>query len=254
MPPHQANVGVRPHRHSRTKPPCSFSRNPDGSIAGRGFRASRRRSTFGGSACLILEGASIKSSAHSSPPESQPVLDVVVTGFLHPARPAASRSAFSEPTVAVGDVIVVKAGNPKKISSYKTVIADPSLKLAGVVGAGDRQMQMPASGQPAHHVPDFVSAVAALKLGRVDGALRTAITAQTDGEDVQSTRRSSARFPSSRRLSTAADDQLRGPRFRPEDKDLLDTFNAELAKTLGGPEHLKILEYTRSLRTRSRRE
>jgi len=169
--------------------------------------------------------------------------DVVVAGFyIRPAR--CEQVAFSEPTVAVGDAIIVKAGNPKKISSYKSITADPSLKLGGVVGAATAQNAKNAGVPDSQLVmfPDFVSAIAALKAGRVDGALQTAITAQATVK--------SSNDPTIERALPFEQAVINGKptlnyagfAFRPEDKDLVSAFNAELAKTLGGPEHLKILE------------
>jgi polar amino acid transport system substrate-binding protein len=169
--------------------------------------------------------------------------DVVVAGFyIRPAR--CEQVAFSEPTVAVGDAIIVKAGNPKKISSYKSIIADSSLKLGGVVGAATAQNAKNAGVPDSQLVmfPDFVSAIAALKAGRVDGALQTAITAQATVK--------SSNDPTIERALPFEQAVINGKptlnyagfAFRPEDKDLVSAFNAELAKTLGGPEHLKILE------------
>ena len=169
--------------------------------------------------------------------------DVVVAGFyIRPAR--CEQVAFSEPTVAVGDAIIVKAGNPKKISSYKSITADPSLKLGGVVGAATAQNAKNAGVPDSQLVmfPDFVSAIAALKAGRVDGALQTAITAQATVK--------SSNDPTIERALPFEQAVINGKptlnyagfAFRPEDKNLVSAFNAELAKTLGGPEHLKILE------------
>ena len=146
--------------------------------------------------------------------------------------------------MAVGDAIIVKAGNPKKISSYKSITADPSLKLGGVVGAATAQNAKNAGVPDSQLVmfPDFVSAIAALKAGRVDGALQTAITAQATVK--------SSNDPTIERALPFEQAVINGKptlnyagfAFRPEDKDLVSAFNAELAKTLGGPEHLKILE------------
>ena len=169
--------------------------------------------------------------------------DVVVAGFyIRPAR--CEQVAFSEPTVAVGDAIIVKAGNPKKISSYKSITADPSLKLGGVVGAATAQNAKNAGVPDSQLVmfPDFVSAIAALKAGRVDGALQTAITAQATVK--------SSNDPTIERALPFEQAVINGKptlnyagfAFRPEDKNLVSAFNVELAKTLGGPEHLKILE------------
>ncbi|HZR02852.1 MAG TPA: ectoine/hydroxyectoine ABC transporter substrate-binding protein EhuB [Burkholderiales bacterium] len=169
--------------------------------------------------------------------------DLVVAGFyIRPAR--CEQVAFSEPTVAVGDAIVVKAGNPKKIHSYKNVIADPTIKLGGVVGAATAQNAKNAGIPDSQLImfPDFVSAISALKAGRVDGALQTAITAQTTIK--------SSNDPSIERALPFEQAVINGKpvinyagfAFRPEDKDLLNAFNAELAKVIGSPEHLKILE------------
>jgi polar amino acid transport system substrate-binding protein len=169
--------------------------------------------------------------------------DVVVAGFyIRPAR--CEQVAFSEPTVAVGDAIIVKAGNPKQISSYKSIIADPSLKLGGVVGAATAQNAKNA-GVPASQLimfPDFVSAIVALKADRVDGALQTAITAQATVK--------SSNDPTIERALPFEQAVINGKptlnyagfAFRPEDKELVAAFNVELAKTLGSPDHLKILE------------
>ena len=166
--------------------------------------------------------------------------DVVVAGFyIRPAR--CEQVAFSEPTVAVGDSIIVNAGNPKKISSYKSVIANPSLKLAGVVGAATAKNAKDA-GVPDNQLvmfPDFVSAVSALKAGRADGALQTAISAETTVKNDPGIERA---LPFEQAVINGKSTvNYAGYAFRPNDKDLLAAVNAELAKSLGGPEHLKIL-------------
>src|SRR2546429_9669343 len=88
--------------------------------------------------------------------------DVVVAGFyIRPAR--CEQVAFSEPTIAVGDAVIVKAGNPKRINSYKSVVDNSSIKLAGVVGAATAKNAI-AAGVPEDRVimfPDYVSQVAA---------------------------------------------------------------------------------------------
>lgn len=169
--------------------------------------------------------------------------DLVVAGFyIRPAR--CEQVAFSEPTVAVGDAIVVKAGNPKKITSYKSVVADSSLKLGGVVGAATAQNAKNA-GVPDSQVimfPDFVSAISALKAGRVDGALQTAITAQTTVRSSNDPTIERALPFEQAIINGKPTINYAGYAFRPEDKDLVATFNAELTKVLGSPEHLKILE------------
>ena len=116
--------------------------------------------------------------------------------------------------------------------------------LGGVVGAATAQNAQNA-GVPDGQMtmfPDFVSAIAALKAGRVDGALQTAITAETTVK--------TSNDPSIERALPFEQPVINGKKtinyagyaFRPEDKDLVSAVNAELAKIEGSPEHLKILE------------
>ncbi len=166
--------------------------------------------------------------------------DVIVAGlYIRPER--CKQVAFSEPTAAVGDAVVVLAGNPKKITSFKSVVDDPSLKLGGVVGAATAQNAR-AAAVPDNQItmfPDFVSAVVALKAGRVDGALQTAITAQTTVNADPTLARASpfqqAIINGKPAVNYAAF------AFRPEDHNLVQAFNAELAKVLGTPEYLAMV-------------
>jgi polar amino acid transport system substrate-binding protein len=169
--------------------------------------------------------------------------DVIVAGlYIRPAR--CEQVVFSEPVIAVGDALVVKAGNPKKISGYKSVIADPSIKIAGVVGAATAKNAL-AAGVPETQVvmfPDFASAISALRAGRVDGALQTAITAN---RTVQSSndRTIERALPFEQPIIDGKPAiNYAGFAFRPEDKDLYEVFNAELQKVLGSTEHIAILK------------
>jgi polar amino acid transport system substrate-binding protein len=219
--------------------PWSFAQS-DGTIAGADYELASL--IFAHLGVASLEGVITKFGS-LIPGLKANRFDVVVAGFyIRPAR--CEQVAFSEPNVAVGDAIIVKTGNPKKISSYKSVIANPSLKLGGVVGAATAQNAKNAGLPDSQLVmfPDFASAVAALKADRVDGALQTAITAQATVK--------SSNDPTIERALPFEQAVINGKptlnyagfAFRPEDKDLVTAFNAELAKTLGGPEHLKILE------------
>ena len=219
--------------------PWSFAQS-DGTIAGADYElASLIFSKLG---VASLEGVITKFGS-LIPGLKADRFDVVVAGFyIRPAR--CEQVAFSEPAVAVGDAIIVKAGNPKKISSYKSVIADPSLKLGGVVGAATAQNAKNAGVPDSQLImfPDFVSAIAALKAGRVDGALQTAITAQTTVKSSNDPTIERALPFEQAVINGKPTVNYAGFAFRPEDKDLVSAFNAELVKTLGGPEHLKILE------------
>jgi len=216
--------------------PWSFAK-ADGTIAGADYElASLIFSRIG---VPTLEGVITKFGS-LIPGLQADRFDVVVAGFyIRPAR--CEQVAFSEPTVAVGDSIIVKAGNPKKISSYKSVIADPSMKLGGVVGAATARNAKDAGVPDSQLVmfPDFVSAISALKADRVDGALQTAISAETTVKSDPGMERA---LPFEQAVINGKSTvNYAGYAFRPIDSGLIAAVNAELAKTLGGPEHLKIL-------------
>ena len=222
--------------------PWSFAQS-DGSIAGADYKLAAL--VFSHMGVPSLEGVLTKFGS-LIPGLKANRFDVVVAGFyIRPAR--CEQVTFSEPTVAVGDAMVVKAGNPKKISSYKSVIADPSIKLGGVVGAATAQNAKKA-GVPDSQIvmfPDFISAVSALKAGRVDGALQTAITAENTVKTSHDPTIERALPFEQPIINGKPTINYAGFAFRPEDKDLVAAFNAELAKVLGSPEHLKILaEYS----------
>jgi polar amino acid transport system substrate-binding protein len=219
--------------------PWSFAK-PDGTIAGADYELAEL--VFKKLGVPNLEGVLTKFGS-LVPGLLANRFDVVVAGFyIRPAR--CEQVAFSEPTVAVGDAIIVKAGNPKRISSYKSVIDDSSIKLAGVVGAATAK-NATAAGVPEDRVimfPDYVSQVAALKAGRVDGALQTAISAETTVR--------SSNDPSIERALPFEQPVINGKptinyagfAFRKEDKELLAAFNQVLAQTLASPEHVDILK------------
>jgi polar amino acid transport system substrate-binding protein len=216
--------------------PWSFA-NADGTIAGADYElASLIFSRIG---APNLEGVITKFGS-LIPGLQANRFDVVVAGFyIRPAR--CEQVAFSEPTVGVGDSIIVKAGNPKKISSYKFVAANPSITLGGVVGAATARNAKDAGIPDSQLVmfPDFVSAISALKADRVDGALQTAISAEAT---VKSDPGIARALPFEQAIINGKSTiNYAGYAFRPQDKEFLAAVNAELAKVLGGPEHLKIL-------------
>jgi polar amino acid transport system substrate-binding protein len=219
--------------------PWSYAK-PDGTIAGADYELAEL--VFKKLGIPNLEGVLAKFGS-LIPGLQANRFDVVVAGFyIRPAR--CEQVAFSEPTIAVGDAIIVKAGNPKRINSYKSVVDNSSIKLAGVVGAATAKNAI-AAGVPEDRVimfPDYVSQVAALKAGRVDGALQTAISAETTVR--------SANDPTIERalpfeqpvINSKPTINYAGFAFRPGDKDLLTAFNQVLVPTLGSAEHVEILK------------
>jgi polar amino acid transport system substrate-binding protein len=216
--------------------PWSFAK-ADGTIAGADYELATL--IFSRLGVPALEGVITKFGS-LIPGLKANRFDVVVAGFyIRPAR--CEQVAFSEPTVGVGDAVIVAKGNPKHITSYKSVAANPALKLGGVIGAATAKNAQNA-GVPESQIvmfPDFISAVSALKAGRVDGALQTAVTASATAKADETVERATPFEQAVINGKTTIN--YAGYAFRPEDKDFLDAFNAELTKILGSPEHLAIL-------------
>lgn len=87
--------------------------------------------------------------------------------------------AFAEPTHFVNDAVVVRAGNPKGIHSYRDIARDTSFKLGYLSGGGPIADHALAEGVQKSQLvtlPDVASLFAAVKTGRIDGFLNTAIT------------------------------------------------------------------------------
>jgi polar amino acid transport system substrate-binding protein len=218
--------------------PWSFAQS-DGTIAGADFDLAKL--VFSNLGVPELEGV-LNKFGSLIPGLKANRFDVVVAGFyIRPAR--CEQVAFTEPTVAVGDALVVKAGNPKRITGYNSVIKDTSIKLGGVVGAATAQ-NAKAAGVPDAQIimfPDFAAAVSALRAGRVDGALQTAITAQRTVQSANDASIERALPFEQPVINGKPVINYAGFALRPEDKDLLAAVNSELGRVLGSPQHVEIL-------------
>jgi len=80
--------------------------------------------------------------------------------------------AFSNPYLRVSDGMIVKAGNPKNIHSYKDFVDNPALRLGTSRGSINAQ-NAEAAGIPLSRqllLPDAQSVISALLADRLDGA------------------------------------------------------------------------------------
>jgi polar amino acid transport system substrate-binding protein len=169
--------------------------------------------------------------------------DVLASGFyIRPAR--CEQVKFSMPTVAIGDGMIVRSGNPKKIDGYTSVVSRPDIKLGAVIGAATMKNAMLA-GVPESQILTFsdnISVVAAVRAGRVDGALMTAATAQTIVSEAGDASISRALPFEAAVIDGKPVVNYAGFAFRKQDSDLAAAFDKELATIIGTPEHVKILE------------
>ena len=164
--------------------------------------------------------------------------DIIAAGmFITPAR--CNEVAFSEPSYGIGQAFLVKEGNPASIADYATIAGNEDLKLAVMAGAVESGYAKKAGigmGQLVM-LPDQSSLVKAVQAGRADAAALTALSiadmaSKNDGVE------------STKPFGEVAGESVKGHggfAFRKEDKDLYETFNAELKKFLGSPEHIALV-------------
>jgi polar amino acid transport system substrate-binding protein len=165
--------------------------------------------------------------------------DIIAAGmFITPKRCA--EIAFSDPSYGIGQAMLVKAGNPKKIVDYGSIVANKDLKLAVMAGAVEAGYAKDAGVPPAQLVvlPDQSSLLAAVQAGRADAAALTALSIGNmakKGEGVESTKP----------FGEVAGKSVKGHGgfgFRKEDKALYTAFNDQLKKFIGTPEHIALVE------------
>ena len=165
--------------------------------------------------------------------------DIIAAGmYVNPQRCA--EIAFSEPSYGIGQAILVPAGNPKGIVDYASFAENSDLKLAVMAGAVEGGYANDAGVGFAQVVslPDQASLVAAVQAGRADGAALSALSiadmaSKADGVE------------STKPFSEVAGNSVKGHGafgFRKDDQDFVDAFNAELAKFIGTPEHIALVE------------
>jgi polar amino acid transport system substrate-binding protein len=170
--------------------------------------------------------------------------DIIAAGlYIRPDR--CEQVAFAEPIFALGDAIVVPAGNPKKLDSLTDFADDSSLKLGYTTGAGALIEHAYASGMPKEQavaLPDGPSLIAAVKAGRIDAFLYPTLSTQ---ELLKA-----ANDPGVERADPFTQPVIDGKpalgvgsfAVRLEDKDFLEAFNTHLLALIQSPDFLPLVE------------
>lgn len=168
--------------------------------------------------------------------------DVIAAGmFINPQR--CSQVIFSEPTYGIGQAFLVKEGNPKNINTYDDVAENDDVTLAVMAGAVEMGYATD-SGVPRDRIttlPDPATGLAAVQAGRADAF---ALTSLAIGQLVENAGEG-AGVERAEPFSMIAGENTKGHgafAFRPEDEDLRDAFNEELANFIGSEEHLELVE------------
>lgn len=169
--------------------------------------------------------------------------DIIAAGmYITPQR--AKEISFSNPSYAIGESFIVKAGNPLKLHGYEDVRDNSDAKL-GVMGGSVEQGYARDMGVNDNQVlvfSDYNSAILGLKGGQIDAVAATDLTVndllqKQDSDEIE-------------KATDFQDPIIDGQTirgygafgFRQEDVALRERFNEELAKFIGSPEHLELVK------------
>lgn len=169
--------------------------------------------------------------------------DIVAAGlYINPDR--CKQVAFSEPNFAVGDALLVKSGNPKKLHSLTDVANDPTIVLGYQTGGGaiaDHALAMGVKKEQMVTLPDQPAFIAALKADRVDAVLYPALSVQM----IVNT----AKDPAIERAAPFEQPVIDGKpalgiggyAFRLQDHAFVDEFNKHLVEVMKSPDYVEMI-------------
>ncbi|KWR83711.1 MULTISPECIES: ectoine/hydroxyectoine ABC transporter substrate-binding protein EhuB [Pseudomonas] len=164
--------------------------------------------------------------------------DVIAAG-MYITPPRCQQVIFTDPHYQIPDTLLVTRGNPKNLHSYADVAKNPDVRLAIMSGTAELGYARAegVSDEQIVQVPDTTAQLQAVRAGRADASVGTALTmkglAAKGGDSVEA-------------IADFKDDPAHigygALAFRPEDKDLRDAVNQQLKKWLGSDEHLQTVK------------
>ena len=162
---------------------------------------------------------------------------IVASMYITPKR--CKQIIFANATYGIGEALVVKKGNPDGINTYTDAVTK-NLKIAFVAGTAEIEHGRLAGMKRAQEVtvPNFAAAVATVTSGRASAAAFTSLTAKDLASKDDAIERAEP-FTFTHDGKKYKGEGSFG--FRMEDTSLRDAVNAELAKFIGTPEHLKMV-------------
>lgn len=162
---------------------------------------------------------------------------IVASMYVTPRR--CKQIIFADPTYGVGEAFVVKNGNPDGVGTYADAVKK-GRKIAFIAGTAEIEHAKLAGLTRKQRlvVPDFASAVAAVKAGRVSAAAFTSLTAGDLAAKDDGVERAKP-FTFVHKGKRYRGEGSFG--FRKEDTSLRDAVNVELAKFIGTAEHLAMV-------------
>ena len=163
--------------------------------------------------------------------------DVIAAGmYVTPER--LQQVSFTDPHYQIGDTLLVAKGNPRKLNSYASIVADKRVKLAIMSGTAEYGYARAAGVPDAQimQVPNTIAQLQAVRTGRAQAAVGTQLTMRD--LDVKGGSRVEA-------ITDFKDDPAHigygALAFRKDDQDLRDAVNAALKSWLGSEEHLALV-------------
>lgn len=168
--------------------------------------------------------------------------DVIAAGmYITPAR--CEEVLFSNPTYAIGEAFIVRAGNPLGLHGYRDLLETPGATLGIVSGAIQLQYARKI-GIPDDRIrifPNAPSAVDGVAAGRASAYAGTDLTVNDLLGKTSAALERATPFE-----DLVIDGELiKGHGafgFRKTDKALHDAFNQVLSATVGTPRHLELIE------------
>lgn len=169
--------------------------------------------------------------------------DMIAAGmYITPER--CRQVLFSNPTYAIGEALLVPAGNPRRLHSLRDIARGTDVRLGVVSGAVELSYAV-ESGIPRERLslfPDNATALAGLRAGRIDAFAVTALTAA----DLLAKLADGSIEPALPFEDPVIDGRpARGYgafALRPEDEALRNALDRFLSGYLGTPEHLAAVE------------
>ena len=163
--------------------------------------------------------------------------DMIAAGmFITPTRCA--EVAFTEPTYKVGEAFAVRQGNPKQLTGYEAIAAQPEVRVAVMAGAVEYSYAYAANVyyDQVLVVPDYQQALDKLQAGDVDAIGMTSLTAQALVEDsgddkIEATEQFYPQIDGEPIAGYGAF------AVRPDDQALLDELNRHLKTLIGTDQH-----------------
>jgi len=155
--------------------------------------------------------------------------DLITAGMaITPER--AEQALFSEPEMKYGEGLIVKAGNPLNLQSYKDIAKNPDVKVVVMEGATEIEFLEKEGVKPEQIItaPDIPATFSAIQSGRADATTGTEMTVKMALESLGS---DELEF-----VETFEQPDIEGvpsygaSAFHLDDKELRDAYNEKLAE------------------------